>query len=95
MSGVPQHDGHELPRQAGGNDLAVEALLDQQGNAAGVVDVGMGDNDIVDISGGEVQHPVVPLVSALLEAAVDEDLLAAHLQAVAASGDRLGRAEKG
>ena len=95
VSGVPQHDGHELPRQAGGNDLAVEALLDQQGNAAGVVDVGMGDNDIVDISGGEVQHPVVPLVSALLEAAVDEDLLAAHLQAVAASGDRLGRAKKG
>ena len=95
VGGVPQHDGHELPGETGGDDLAVKALLDQQGDAAGVVDVGMGDQYIVDIAGGEVQRVVVVLIPALLKAAVDEDLGPVDFQTVAAAGDRVGRAEKG
>ena len=91
---VPEHDGHELSGQPGGHDPAVEALLLQQGDAAGVVDVGVGDDHIVDGAGGKVQHAVVPLVPALLKAAVNEDAGSVDLQAVAAPGDGLGRAVK-
>ena len=92
--GVPQHDGHELSCQAGGEDLAGEAGLYQQGDAAGVVDVGMGDDDIVDLAGLEAQGVVIVLVPALLQAAVDQDLFAADLKAVAASGNGVGGAEE-
>ena len=91
---VPQHDGHELPGQAGGHDPAVEALLHQQRDTASVVDVGVGDDDIVDVARGEVQHTVVPLVPSLLESAVDEDALSVDLHTVTAPGDGLGSAEK-
>ena len=92
---VPQHDGQKLPRQAGAVDVAGEALLHQQGNAAGVVDVGVGDHHSVDIPGGKVQLLVVPLVPALLQAAVHQNLLSPALHTVAASGDGPCRAEKG
>ena len=39
-------------------------------------------------------RPVVRMRLALLQAAVDEDLFAVDLQAVAAAGDRVGGAEK-
>ena len=68
----------QFRREAGGEDLPLKALLDQQGDAAGVVDVGVGDEHIVDASlGAKCRHRVVSLVPALLQAAVDEDLLAA------------------
>ena len=60
-----------------------------------MVDVGVGQHHVVDIVGGEIQLPVVPLIPALLQAAVDQHLAAAALDAVAAAGDRLGGAEKG
>ena len=92
---VLEHDVQQLAGEAGGEDLPLEALLDEQGHPAGVVDVGMGDDDVINIVGGKVQNRVVPLVLSLLEAAVDEDLLSAHFHAVAAAGDSLGCAEKG
>ena len=92
--GVPQHNGQQLGRQAGGVNLPLEALLHQQGDAPRVVDVGVGDDDIVNVAGGEVQGVVVVLVPALLQSAVDEDLFAAHFQTVTAAGDRVGRAEE-
>ena len=94
VGGVPEHDAHQLGGQAGGEDTAVEALLHQQGQAAGVVDVGVGNQNIVDVVGGEVQRVVVMLVLALLQAAVDKNFLAVDLQAVAAAGYRVGRSEK-
>ena len=94
MGRVPQHDGQKLPRQAGAVDVAGEALLHQQGNAAGVVDVGVGDQAVIDLAGGEVQGVVVVLVPALLQAAVDEDLPAVDFQTVAAPRDSVGRAEE-
>ena len=95
VGGVPQHDGQKLPRQAGAVDVAGEALLHQQGDAAGVVDVGVGDHHGVDVPGGKVQLLVVPLVPALLQAAVHQNLLSPALHTVAASGDGPCRAEKG
>ena len=92
---VLEHHRHQLGGEAGGDNLPLEPLLDQQGDAAGVVNVGVGDDHIVNIVGGKVQHGIVPLVLALLQAAVNEDLPALHLQAVAAAGDGLGRPEKG
>ena len=92
---VLEHDGHQLAGQAGGKDLPLKALLDEQGDAAGVVDVRVGDDHIVDVIRRKVQHGVVSLVLALLQAAVDEDLLAADFHAVAAARDGLGRPEKG
>ena len=92
--GVPQHDRHQLTGQTGGEDLSLKALLHQQGDPAGVVDVGVGHNDVVDVAGREIQRIFIVLVPALLKAAVDEDLFAVDLQAVTAAGDRVGRAEE-
>ena len=58
--------------------LPVKPLLHQQGDAAGVVDVGVGDHHGVDVPGGKVQLLVVLLVPALLQAAVHQNLLSPH-----------------
>ena len=92
--GVPQHNGQQLSRQAGGVNFSPKPLLHQQGDAPRVVDVGVGDDDIVNVAGGKVQGVAVVLVPALLQSAVDEDLFAAHFQTVTAAGDRVGRAEE-
>ena len=94
VGGVQEHDVHEVRRQAGGEDLAVEALLDEHGHPAGVVDVGVGDEDIVNAPRREGELRVADLVPALLQSAVHQDLLAVDLQAVAAAGDALVGAEK-
>lgn len=91
---IAQHDAHQLAGQTGAVDVAPEALLDQEGNAPGVVDVGVGDNHVVDEAGDEIELGVVPFVSALLQAAVDENFAPAAGDAVAAAGDGLGRAVK-
>ena len=92
---VPQHDGQQLPRQAGAVDIAGKALFDQQRDAPRVVDVGVGDHHGVDVAGVEVQLPVVPLIPTLLEAAVDQDLFPIAFHTVTASGHGSGRAKKG
>lgn len=56
--------------------------------------MGVGDEHIVDAARGKGQGAVVHLVPALLQAAVDEDALAAYLQTMAAAGDALVSAEK-
>ena len=94
VGGVQQHDFQQLGGEAGGEDAALEALLNEHGNPAGVVDVGVGDQDVVDGVGGKGEFAVGNLVPALLEAAVDEDAGVVDLQTVAASGDALVRAVK-
>ena len=94
LGGVPQHDGQQLGRQTGTVDIAREPLLHQQGETAGVVDVGVGDHHVVDVMGGEIQLPVVPLVPALLEPAIYQYLVPVDLHAVTAARHRLGRAEE-
>ena len=89
VGAVHQHDLHEVGGQAGGPNLPLEPLPHQQGQAARVVDVGVGDQDIVDGIGSEGQLLPVHLIPALLEAAVHQDALSVDLQTVAASGDAI------
>ena len=71
VGAVHQHDLHQAGGQAGGPDLALKALAHQQGDAAGVVNMGVGDEDVVNGVGSEGQLPVAGVVPALLEAAVN------------------------
>ena len=68
--GVQQHDIQQVRRQAGSEDAALEALLNEHGDAAGVVDVGMGHKDNVNGTGREGELGVGHLVPSLLPAAV-------------------------
>ena len=65
VGGVPQHNGQQLGGEPGTVDVAGEALLDQQRHPAGVVDVGVSDDNVVDVSGAEIQHAVVPFIPPL------------------------------
>ena len=66
MSGVEQHDAHEVGGHTGGQDASGKAALDQQRDAARVVDVRVGDEQDVDVAGVEGEHGVVQLVAPLL-----------------------------
>ena len=80
---VEQHDLHQISRHARCEDPAVKAVFHQQRDAAGVVDVRVGDEQNVDAAGGKGEITVVELIAPLLQAAVNEDLLAVDLQTVA------------
>ena len=66
VSGVEQHDLHQIRRQACRQDAAVEAVFHQQRDTARVVDVRVGDEQNIDIAGSESEITVVELVTALL-----------------------------
>ena len=94
VGGVQQHDLKQLGGEPGGEDAALEALLDQHGDAAGVVDVGVGHQYVVDGVGGKGELIVGHLVPSLLQSAVDEDAFTVDLQAVTAAGHALVRAKE-
>ena len=94
IGAVDEHDLHQPGGEPGGPDLAGKALAHQQGNPAGVVDMGVGDQDIVDGFRFKGQVLIANVVPALLQAAVDQNALSVDLQAVAAAGNALVRAEK-
>ena len=76
---VEHHQPCEFAARGGGDDLALEAAAREQGNAPAVVEVGMGQQQVVD--GGRVEAEgigvfLVQFASALVESAVDEDALA-------------------
>ena len=52
---ILQHNIQQVRRQAGGHDTAGKALLDEHGHAAGMVDMGVGHQHIVDGVGGKGQ----------------------------------------
>ena len=94
MGGVQQHDVHEVCCQAGRQDAALKALLHQHGDAAGVVDMSVGHQHIINAAGMEGQCAVIHLVSALLQTAVDKNFLSVDLQTVTAAGHALVSAVK-
>ena len=59
-----------------------------------MVDMGMGDEDIINGVGRKGEFRIGDLVPALLQAAVHQDALAVHFQAMAAACDALIRAVK-
>lgn len=63
---VEQHDLHQVRRHARCKDAAVKAVFHQQRDAAGVVNVRVGDEQNIDIAGSESEITVVELVAALL-----------------------------
>lgn len=94
MSGVEQHDAHEVGGHAGGQDASGKAALDHQGDTPRMVDVRMGDEQNVNVRGVEGEHGVVQLVTPLLQAAVHKDALAVDLKTMARAGDAAVRAVK-
>ena len=94
VGGVRQHDAQQVGRQPGGDDTALKAVFDQHGDAAGMVDVGVGHQHHVNAARMEGQRGVVHLVPTLLQAAVDQNMLSVYLKTMAAAGDALVSAEK-
>ena len=94
VGGVLQHDVQQVRCQPRGDDAALKPVFDEHGDAAGVVDVGVGHQHHVDAARVEGQSGVVDLIAALLQAAVHQDLLSVDLQTMAAAGDALVSAVK-
>ena len=94
---IAEHDVQQFPGDTGAEDPAPEALLHQQRQAARMVNMGVGDNDIVDETWYKFQLTVavIPFIFTLLQAAVNENLAAVAGDAVAAAGDGSRRAVKG
>ena len=92
MRRVPQHDAAQLHRGDGGVDPAPEAVVRQQRQKAGMVDMGMGDEHKVDLAGGYGQRLVFVHILALLHAVVDEEPLPCRFQHGAAAGHLVVRA---
>ena len=78
----------------GADDLALELPVDQLGYTADMVDVGMGEEQVVDL--GRRNRPLVHgllWIVPLGQAAVDQDIEAIELQQVAGAGDAVLGAE--
>lgn len=75
-SSVLQHDSAEVARGRGGNDVAAEAAPVDVGEQPRVVDVGMGEDDIVDVLRFETEVAVGGIglhAFALVHAAIKEN----------------------
>ena len=88
---VRKHDPREILGPAGGGDGAAEAVLDQPGQVADVVDVGVREGDGVDPGG--VDGQLVPVAQAevlqpLVETAVHQEPPPGRLQQELRAGDR-------
>jgi len=94
--GVGQHWRQQGLGGMGTDDLALESVFDQLGHPADVVDVGVGEKQVVDFSGrnGPLVHGVLR-IAPLGQAAVDHDVEAVELQQVAGAGDAVLGAEMG
>jgi len=94
VGAVGQHVGQQVEAALGSEDRSLEALLHQLGDEARVIDVGMGQQDEVDLGRIEGKGAVVQFLQglgALEHAAVDKELAALGLHPVAGAGDRAGR----
>ena len=98
VGAVAQHDRRELGGLGRAPDRPAEALLDQPREVAGVVEVRVGEHDLVD--GGGVHGELVPVAPpqrgrALVEPGVDQHPGARALHEEAAAGDGARGAEEG
>jgi len=76
VGGIGEHDAAQVARGGGGVDVAGEAALREVREIAAVVDVGVGEDDAVDLLGieGELAVPLHGLgTTALIESAIEED----------------------
>ena len=95
VCGVGEHDATEVAGGGGGVDVAVEAVVAELGEVAAVVDVGVGEDNAVDLLGVEGKGTIAfhGLGAATLEeAAVEEDALAVDFEEVLRTGGGAGGA---
>jgi hypothetical protein len=90
VAGVQQHQPRQLPRCRGGDDLSLKAALHEEGEAAAVVEVRMGEQQ--EIYAGRIEAKGLrilfdKLTFALKEAAIDKDPLSRAFNQVAGTGD--------
>jgi hypothetical protein len=98
LGGVGEHHGAEVPGGRGGVDRAVEAVAHQQGQAAGVVDVGVAQDHGVEPPRVERQGAVELarlLARALEQAGVQGDAGPGRLEEMERTRDPARRAVEG
>ena len=76
VGGVGQEDRAQLARLAGCEDRAAIAATDQSGEPAGVVDVGVGDDDGVD--GGRIDRERLPVRQSVAFGALEQPCVDEH-----------------
>jgi hypothetical protein len=83
--GVAEDDGGEIDGRLGGEDGLGEAFLNEPGEEAGVIEVGVGQEQVVDGVGPDGAGGPIALEAAafLKEAAIDHDAEAAGFEEVA------------
>ena len=91
---VAEHDAAQIRRGVRGIHLPSEALGVQKGQQARVVDMGVGQQHVVDQPFVHRKGHVLERVHALLHAAVHQDIEPACLQKVAAPGYFMIRSDK-
>jgi hypothetical protein len=87
---VQQHEAREFARGGSGDDLTAEAPLDEQRNTSAVIEVRVGEKQIVDLGRIETKGTGILLVefaTALKQAAVDQNAAAGTVHHVAGPGD--------
>ena len=98
VGAVPQDDGRQVGGLGGARHPAAETVLDQPRQVAGVVEVGMGEHDVVDAC--RVDGEGVPVAApvdrqALVEPGVDQHADAAGLHEEATARDGVDGAQEG
>ena len=91
---IPQHNVAKLAGGLGAPYRRPEPVLVQKGNAAGMVNVGMGQKQAVQLAGSHGNRLVFIDIAALFHAAVDKKLLAAGGKQGAAAGYFMVGAQK-
>ena len=94
VSRIQQHDAAELGRCLRGIDGAPEPLGHQSRNHAGVIHMGVGQENAVDLPGRHGQRRILVDVHALFHSVVHKNVLIAHLQIMTASRHLMIRANK-
>jgi hypothetical protein len=89
VGGVLHHQARQLARGGGRHDLAAEPAPGQQRQTAAVIQVGMGEQHMIDLRGIEAERLGVLLLqfaTALIQAAIDQDAAARAFDHMAGSG---------
>ena len=96
VAGVRKHDSREVRGPSRRGDSPPEAVLDEPGQVADMVDVGVGQRDGVDprgVDGQRIPVPEAQVLQSLVEPAVDEEPASVHLDQELRAGDRPRRAQ--
>ncbi len=95
VGGIGKHDAREIDRGGRRVDRPAIAVAGELRQKAGVVDMGVAEDDGADLARGEGERAVVQLLlglRALEHAAIDEKLAVVRLQPEAGAGDATGSA---